>query len=144
VVIQPAFRLITVHTYIEQILAARNAYRILALKLLQKLFLISHSKRWKNNTEVVSEDGRWMELAQDRVQWRALLLPVMNIWVLLLKLIKREGKSPLERSIKPILKKCWGGGEGLDWIHLAQDMIQWRGLVNTLMNLRFYKRQGIS
>jgi hypothetical protein len=29
------------------------------------------------------EDGRWMELAQDRVQWRALVLAVLNLLVLL-------------------------------------------------------------
>jgi hypothetical protein len=29
------------------------------------------------------EDGRWMELAQDRVQWRALVLAVLNLHVLL-------------------------------------------------------------
>jgi hypothetical protein len=29
------------------------------------------------------EDGRWMELAQDRVQWRALVLAVLNLQVLL-------------------------------------------------------------
>jgi hypothetical protein len=28
------------------------------------------------------EDGRWMELAQDRVQWRALVLAVFNLRVL--------------------------------------------------------------
>jgi hypothetical protein len=27
----------------------------------------------------------------------------------------------------------WGG---MDWIDLAQDMDQWRALVNTVMNLR--------
>jgi hypothetical protein len=26
--------------------------------------------------------------------------------------------------------------EGADWIHLAQDMVHWRDLVNTVMNLR--------
>jgi len=26
--------------------------------------------------------------------------------------------------------------EGEDWIHLAQDMDQWRAVVNTVMNLR--------
>jgi hypothetical protein len=25
----------------------------------------------------------------------------------------------------------------MDWIHLAQDRNQWRGPVNTIMNLRF-------
>jgi hypothetical protein len=33
--------------------------------------------------EIGCEDGRWMELAQDRVQWRSLVLAVLNIRVLL-------------------------------------------------------------
>jgi hypothetical protein len=33
--------------------------------------------------EISYEDGRWMELAQDRVQWRALVLAVLNLRVLL-------------------------------------------------------------
>jgi hypothetical protein len=28
------------------------------------------------------------------------------------------------------------GWSGMDWIHLAQDINQWRTLVNTVMNLR--------
>jgi hypothetical protein len=28
------------------------------------------------------------------------------------------------------------GLEGVDWIHLAQDMERWRAFVNTVMNLR--------
>jgi hypothetical protein len=28
------------------------------------------------------------------------------------------------------------GWDGVDWIDLAQDMDQWRALVNTVMNLR--------
>jgi hypothetical protein len=27
--------------------------------------------------------------------------------------------------------------EGMDWIHLAQDMGRWRAVVKTVMNLRF-------
>jgi hypothetical protein len=27
------------------------------------------------------------------------------------------------------------GWEGVDWIHLAQDRVQWRGLVDTVINL---------
>jgi hypothetical protein len=33
--------------------------------------------------EMGCEDGRWMELAQDRVQWRYLALAVLNLRVLL-------------------------------------------------------------
>jgi hypothetical protein len=39
----------------------------------------------------------------------------------------------------------WGGEIGLtdvDWIHLAQDMDQWRTLVKTVIKLRFYERRG--
>jgi hypothetical protein len=32
---------------------------------------------------VVCEDGRWMELAQDRVQWWDLVLAALNLGVLL-------------------------------------------------------------
>jgi hypothetical protein len=28
------------------------------------------------------------------------------------------------------------GWDGMDWIDLAQDRVQWRALVNTVMNLR--------
>jgi hypothetical protein len=28
------------------------------------------------------------------------------------------------------------GWEGVDWIHLAQDMDQWWAIVNMIMNLR--------
>jgi hypothetical protein len=33
--------------------------------------------------EMGCEDGRWMELAQDRVLWRALVLTALNLRVLL-------------------------------------------------------------
>jgi hypothetical protein len=52
---------------------------------------------------------------------------------------KPEGKRPLGRkrwveNIKMDLRKTeW---DGMDWIDLAQDRDQWRGLVNTVMNLR--------
>jgi hypothetical protein len=33
----------------------------------------------------------------------------------------------------------------VNWFHLAQDIDQWRNLVNTVMNLfGFHKRRGIS
>jgi hypothetical protein len=33
--------------------------------------------------EIVCEDGMWMELAQNRVPWQALVLVVLNLLVLL-------------------------------------------------------------
>jgi hypothetical protein len=36
-----------------------------------------------NLREIGSENGRWMELAQDLVHWLALVLAVLNILVLL-------------------------------------------------------------
>jgi hypothetical protein len=37
-------------------------------------------------------------------------------------------------NIKMVLREVeW---DGMDWIELAQDRDQWRGLVNTVMNLR--------
>jgi hypothetical protein len=41
--------------------------------------------------------------------------------------------------LKWIFKTRWGvgggGGDSVDWIHLAQDMVQWPDLVNMLMNI---------
>jgi hypothetical protein len=54
---------------------------------------------------------------------------------------KPEGRRPLGRlkrrwvdNIKMDLREI--GWYGIDWIDLAQDMDQWRVLVNTVMNLR--------
>jgi hypothetical protein len=52
-----------------------------------------------------------------------------------------EGKRPLGRprcrwedNIKMDLRKI--GIDGVNWIQLAQDRVQWRACVNTVMNLR--------
>jgi hypothetical protein len=37
--------------------------------------------------EIGCEDGRWMDLAQDRVQWQALVLAVLKLLVLILELV---------------------------------------------------------
>ena len=54
---------------------------------------------------------------------------------------KPEGKIPLVRprrrledNIKVHLQEV--GGEGLDWIELAQDGYSWRVIVDAVMNLR--------
>jgi hypothetical protein len=48
-----------------------NTYRILAREYGRPRKLEDNIK--VGNTELGYEDGRWMELAQDRVQWRALV-----------------------------------------------------------------------
>jgi hypothetical protein len=48
-----------------------------------------------------------------------------------------EGKRPLgmwEDNIKMYLREI--GIDGSNWIQLAQDRIQWRACMNTVMNLR--------
>jgi hypothetical protein len=52
-----------------------------------------------------------------------------------------EGKRPLERhrsrwedNIKMDLREI--GIDGANWIQLAQDRVQWRACVSTVMNLR--------
>jgi hypothetical protein len=52
-----------------------------------------------------------------------------------------EGKRPLGRprhrwedNIKMDIKEI--GIDGANWIQLAQDTVQWRAFVNTVMNLR--------
>jgi hypothetical protein len=34
--------------------------------------------------------------------------------------------------------------DDVNWIHLAQDMVQWRGTVNTLMDIRAAQKLDIS
>jgi hypothetical protein len=60
---------------------------------------------------------------------------------------KPYGKRPLGTprrrwvdNIKMDLREI--GGDGMDWIDLAQDMNQWRVLVNTVVNLLAHKMLG--
>ena len=54
---------------------------------------------------------------------------------------KREGKRPLRRTsrrretnVTVGRKKI--GWDGVDWIHLAQDIEKWRAVMQLLLNLR--------
>jgi transposase len=54
---------------------------------------------------------------------------------------RREGERPLGRprhrwedNIKKVLREL--GIDGANWIQLAQEKVQWRICVNTVMNLR--------
>jgi hypothetical protein len=64
----------------------KNAYRILVGKPERKRPLGSPRRSWGNKFKMVltvmglgSMD--WIDLAQDRGQWRALVNTVMNLWV---------------------------------------------------------------
>jgi hypothetical protein len=64
----------------------RNAYRILVGKPGGKSPLGRPRRRWVDNIKIdLRETGRdgmdWIDLAQDRDQWRALLNTVMNLRV---------------------------------------------------------------
>jgi hypothetical protein len=66
--------------------AKRNAYRILVGKPEGKRPLGRPRRRWLDNVKMdLREIGwysmGWINLAQDRDQWRALMNTVMNLWV---------------------------------------------------------------
>jgi hypothetical protein len=64
----------------------RNAYRILVGNPEEKRPLGRQRRRWVDNIktdlrEIGWDGGDWIDLAQDRDQWRALVRAVMNLRV---------------------------------------------------------------
>ena len=64
----------------------RGVYRVLVAKLERKGPLGRPRRRWEDNIKMdLQEVGGgcrdWMELAQDRARWRALVSTVMNLRV---------------------------------------------------------------
>jgi hypothetical protein len=73
--------------------------------------------------EIGCEDGRWMELAQVRVQWRALVSAALNLQFCYHSVSKMD------------LMEI--GCEDGRWMELAQVRVQWRALVPAALNLQF-------
>jgi len=64
----------------------RGVYRVLVGELEGKKPLERPRRRWEDNIkmdlqEVGCEGMDWIELAQNRDRWRALVNAVMNLWV---------------------------------------------------------------
>ena len=64
----------------------RGVYRVLVRKLERKRPLGRPRRRWEDNNKMDLQEvgggcGDWMELAQDRDRWRALVSTVMNLRV---------------------------------------------------------------
>ncbi|KAJ4436659.1 hypothetical protein ANN_16790 [Periplaneta americana] len=121
---------------------SRNAYRVLVGRPDGKRPLGRPRHRWEDNIkmdlrEVGYDDRDWINLAQDRDQWRAYVRAAMN----LRQKDRPEGKRPLgsprrrwENNIKMDLREV--RYDGRDWIDLAQDRDHWRAYVRAAMNLR--------
>jgi hypothetical protein len=67
---------------------SRISYRILEGNPPGKRPLGRSRKRWEDNVkmdlrEVGCEDGKWIELALDRVRWWALVLSVLDLRIIL-------------------------------------------------------------
>jgi hypothetical protein len=72
--------------YVARMGAKRNAYRILVGKPEGKGPLGKPRRRWVDNIKIdlreIGWDGMdWIDVAQDRAQWRALVNTVMNLRV---------------------------------------------------------------
>jgi hypothetical protein len=74
--------------------------------------------------EIGCEDGSWIELAQDCVQWWAMVLVVLSPCVLL-----------PETSLISKMDLMEIGCEDGRWMELAQDRVHWRAFVLAVLNL---------
>jgi hypothetical protein len=69
--------------------------------------------------KVGSEDGRWIELAEDRVHWQAFVSAVLHFRLLLLN---SNFTGIFDQARK--------------WIELAEDRVQWQAFVSAVLHFR--------
>jgi hypothetical protein len=81
---------------------------------------------------IKSRRMRWAEQVARMAEWRGVYRVLVG---------RPEGKRPLGRprrrwedNIKLDLREM--GIDGANWIQLAQDRVQWKAFMNTVMNLR--------
>jgi len=72
--------------HIERMGEKRSVYRVLVGKPEGKRPLGRHRRRWEDNIKTDLEEVGcgvmdWIELAQDRDRWRALMNAAINLWV---------------------------------------------------------------
>ena len=72
--------------HVARIEQSRNAYRVLMGKPEGKRPLWRTRRGWEDNIkmdlrEMGCDPGDWIDLAEDRDQWRAYVRAVMNLWV---------------------------------------------------------------
>jgi hypothetical protein len=73
--------------HVAHIGKGRGVYRVLVRRPEVKRQLGRPMHRWEDNIkldlrEIGINGANWIQLAQDRVQWRAFMNMVMNLWVL--------------------------------------------------------------
>ncbi|KAJ4450866.1 hypothetical protein ANN_02298 [Periplaneta americana] len=94
---------------------SRNAYRVLVGRPEGKRPLGRPRRRWEDNIkmdlrEVGYDDREWINLAQDRDQWRAYVRAAVNLWVQqVTKVAQRHCQCPPARCSKLKVRKV---GEG--------------------------------
>jgi hypothetical protein len=59
----------------------RGVYRVLVGRLEGKRHLERPRRRWEDIREIGIDGANWIQLAQDRVRWRACVNTVMNLRV---------------------------------------------------------------
>ena len=67
--------------HVDRIEEGRSALKILSAKPIGKRPLGRPRRRWEDNIRMDLEEGNWVDSAQDRNYWRALVNAALNLRV---------------------------------------------------------------